>query len=226
MGIWSALVFGFVASSGRTRVTDYYHCPTTTTVTSLKASSLEVEQQTSSINTSDVDAETIHGWLIRPAEHDDKEEAAQVIQQAFEETCREDYDPETLRIAAAMISKPQNRLIESGTWYVAEHPDSGHIVGCGGWCVEHKTGRASLQQFASDPNYPNSKIGSALWKKTKEDIQQEFHPEEQMEVVSTLTAKPFYEKVGFEPVKNVDVPILLKKFPSVVMRRKVVTTKD
>lgn len=168
------------------------------------------------------DVEEIHGWLVRPAEECDKEKASKIIREAFHEKCREDYDPKTLRVAANMISIPQEGLLRSGTWYVAEHPESGDIVGCGGWRFKESKGKAEVEQFASDPSYSKAKIGSALWEKTQKEVEQTMGPDADMEVISTLTAQPFYQKMGFETIKHVEVPILLEKLPCVVMRRKAV----
>jgi len=252
----------------------------------------------------------INGWKIRPALREDgsADEAGRVLKRAFLEKCAPDYNEnqeraETLRLAAALISKPQNALLDQQTRYVAEDPVSGKIVGCGGWrfktvlpptnggigiggCGDTTTIVPVLQQFASHSGDTStttstakrrSGIGSALWYHTKQEIirataaaqaatastslfdngvvaaagadlnvvesssscsgsgsgEEPLLSSSQLassmsssfsvnvEVVSTLTAQPFYETLGFETIKYVDVPILLKKFPSVLMKTKI-----
>lgn len=123
-----------------------------------------------------------------------------------------------------------------------EQPPIPTLVGCGGWTADaprapgisqasdskimHGT-LPHLRHFATHPKYTRQGIGSALWARTWKDVCEFYHPKDAkpfsppgMEVFSTFTARKFYESLGFEVVKKLEIPLAEDvRFPSFLMKR-------
>jgi GNAT superfamily N-acetyltransferase len=94
---------------------------------------IEIEQQTK---------EKIE-WIIRPATLQDHDGCAALIQLSFSTQLVHDYTVECLSKCLPLITTPRQQLLTCNTWYVAEHPISRQIVGCGGWTVRRPSAEGS-----------------------------------------------------------------------------------
>lgn len=74
-------------------------------------------------------------WMIRPATVHDRDGCAALIQRSFGTLLTADYTAECLATCLPRITTPRQQLLTCNTWYVAEHPSTRQIVGCGGWTV-------------------------------------------------------------------------------------------
>lgn len=181
-------------------------------------------------------------WKIRPVKPSDKKALTKIMKRSFSTSLRRDYNKQTLRQALPLISKPRNDLLNCSTWFVAVHPKTGKVVGCGGWTNEtpnntsaeaaaegqdsshtSATSTPHLRHFATDPKWSRQGIGRALWDRIWEEEvcnDKVLGPTTTIEVYSTLTAEPFYSSLGFVPVQRTTVPLTREcNFPCTLMRR-------
>lgn len=177
-------------------------------------------------------------WIIRPATVHDRDGCAALIQKSFGTLLAADYSEECLAKCLPFITSPREQLLDCNTWFVAEHPSTRQIVGCGGWTVRRRPQDDSvddetkplrqlvpqLRHFAVRPDYTRMGIASKLWKITHAQVQMQFAasslPFPILEVYSTLTAESFYESCGFVHVKRVEFQLgKNSSFPTILMRR-------
>jgi hypothetical protein len=187
-------------------------------------------------------------WIVRPASIQDRDECSALIGLSYSSQLITHYSAECMAQCLPLITIPREQLLTCNTWYLAEHPVTRQIVGCGGWtvrqpqaedrvdddsnvspsCVDTSSAPPlvpHLRHFASHPYYPRCGIASAIWKRTQRDIAHQFEvvdgrPFPVLEVFSTLNAEPFYESCGFVVVERVNVSIAKDAiFPATLMRR-------
>ncbi len=135
------------------------------------------------------------------------------------------YDKAVLTPVLKLITKANNSLLASGTYYVAE-ADEGLVVGCGGWTIEKPPGAddvgigvGHLRHFGTSPDWTHHGIGRAIFQKCKSSAKAAEVKE--LEVCSSLNAEKFYAALGFESIKIISVAIGPNQFPSVLMRMSV-----
>mmetsp|Transcript_20387 Transcript_20387/g.36986 ORF Transcript_20387/g.36986 Transcript_20387/m.36986 type:complete len:177 (+) Transcript_20387:258-788(+) len=162
-------------------------------------------------------------WVVRPTTTNDACEIDALLKKCYETLLPKDYDADLLTRSLPLLTKARPELLTCGTWYLVEDPESGAIVGCGGWSHSptDKTHRLPhLRHFATHPNFLRKGIAKALWNRIRDSIVSEMGPDTDLEVYSTFTAEPFYTSLGFEPVETVYLPIHPDfTFPSKLMRR-------
>lgn len=183
-------------------------------------------------------------WIIRTATIDDRTECAALIQLSYSSQLIHHYSAECLEKCLPLITTPREQLLTSNTWYLAEHPETHEIVGCGGWtvrqpqaaevrgdddskvsCMDPTVLVPHLRHFASHPDFPRCGIASMIWKRIQQDIAREFgvlegRPFPTLEVFSTLNAQPFYESCGFVVVEQLNITLAKDAvFPAILMRR-------
>lgn len=165
-------------------------------------------------------------WIIRPATIEDRNQTAKLLNASYYSLLPRNYDEETLAKALPAITTPRKQLLTCGTWYVAEHPVTKDIVGCGGWTLRSPRPNATdvpipnLRHFATHPEWTRCGVGNALWTRTWTEISQAVGETTALEVYSTLLAEPFYASLGFASVKRVEIPLAKNcLFPCIIMRR-------
>jgi len=173
-------------------------------------------------------------WIVRPARIQDGDAVDYLLKSAYTDLLSKDYEPDVLAKALPILTRSQPHLLTCPTWFVAEHPIwKGIIVGCGGYTVdapsfvEHSMSTVSvdavvphLRHFATDPAYARQGIGRALWNRIWRDVRATLGEITAMQVVSTVTAKPFYESLGFVSVRKLDVPLSKESsLPGYILRR-------
>lgn len=133
---------------------------------------------------------------------------------------KHDYAPSMLVLALPRISRAQPALISSGTYYLVRRNDA--VVGAGGWTIaapgdgQIKRGVGHIRHVATDPDATRQGVGRALMAHIID------HTKNQglryLECLSTRTAVPFYEAMGFAVRAKVTVPLAPGiDFPSVEM---------
>lgn len=164
-------------------------------------------------------------WIVRPSNANDKESVEDILRLSYTDILSNDYEEELLETVLPLLCCTRTELLTSGTWYVAEDPDTSKIVGCGGWTPKSPLGEAipHLRHFATDPSQLRKGVARAIWDRTWEDwceFSRDSKERPKMEVFSTITAESFYASLGFEKVSDITIPIgFACQFPAVLMRR-------
>lgn len=174
-------------------------------------------------------------WIVRPANLQDQDAVNQLLETSYSALLPRDYPPEILTKAIPRITRARPDLLSCGTWYVVEHPITHELVGCGGWTpiapsnlktisdLLDESQPPHLRHFATHPDWLRQGIGTEIWKRILRDLHSDSRSAKNitaLEVFSTLTAKSFYASLGFEVVKDIEIPLgedIL--FPSILMRR-------
>jgi GNAT superfamily N-acetyltransferase len=177
-------------------------------------------------------------WIIRPAALTDAASCSALLQASYETLLQPDYSDSCLSNCLPLITVAQPQLLTCGTWYVVLHPETGQMVGCGGWTARSPTTTTSssiggggndaaavvvphLRHFAVHPSFTRLGIASLLWEHSLASIRNSMGGVvPAMEVFSTLTAEPFYTSCGFQSVNHMEVELQKDLFfPCILMRR-------
>lgn len=138
------------------------------------------------------------------------------------------YDSDLIsKTLPALEAVRANELLSCGTYYVVLHPQSKDIVGAGGWTLAHPidtgTDYPHVRHVATHPDYLRQGIAKTIWEQCWSDIvqQQSGSSATTVEVLSTIAAKPYYERLGFKFEKEMGVPVDEKTdLPCLYMVRK------
>jgi len=162
-------------------------------------------------------------WNVRPATTADTESASALLKKSYEALLPADYSEETLNSTLSKITEARPQLLTCGTWYLVEHPETGDIVGCGGWTQRSPqndtTFAPHLRHFATDPDWTRLGVASSVWKRVQPELDAISNVSE---VYSTLTAEKFYGSLGYESIKSMEIPLGPNgtcAFPCILMRR-------
>jgi N-acetylglutamate synthase-like GNAT family acetyltransferase len=135
------------------------------------------------------------------------------------------YDENVLAPALELMTKANVSLLASGTYYVAE-ARGGLVVGCGGWTferpgtavVEAKLGH--LRHFGTHPAWLYRGVGRAIYGVCESNARSAGVAT--FECYSSLNAEVFYQALGFESVRRIDLQLAQGVIlPSVLMRREI-----
>ena len=130
------------------------------------------------------------------------------------------YRREVLSVALPSLTKSNPELLKSGTYYVAER--SGHILGCGGWTLEHPStsevtsGIAHLRHFATDPAFVRQGVGRMIFLECARAAAQA--GAKRFQAYSSLNAEPFYKSLGLTRIKQINLPkAVTVSIPAILM---------
>jgi GNAT superfamily N-acetyltransferase len=135
---------------------------------------------------------------------------------------RSSYDPDVLDAALPLMTRANQTLLSSGTYYVVEGP--GRLSGCGGWSFERPgtgeriAGLAHIRHFAVHPEDVGQGIGRTLYEVCAAEARE--HGARRFECFSFLNAERFYKGLGFRSVRPIEVrmgPGVM--LPAVLMER-------
>lgn len=130
-------------------------------------------------------------WMVRPAQLQDKDKVDALLKISYSTLLPNSYSPEILSKALPKICTAQESLLTCGTWYVVEDPQTGDLVGCGGytmhapgppldrddgtdgvddWSTTTTTSSSRpiytaphLRHFATHPMYGRKGVATAIW---------------------------------------------------------------
>ena len=158
---------------------------------------------------------------IRTARMDDLSDLDRLYERSYLRLLAPDYAPSVLMTAAPIIARAQPDLIKSGLFFVAETP-SETIGAAGGWSLNPPGGKPGIRgvghirHVATDPDIARGGYGRALLEHIL--MHAKASGMREMQALSTLTAVPFYEAMGFVTQGEVEVEFRGGiKFPSVFM---------
>jgi GNAT superfamily N-acetyltransferase len=161
-------------------------------------------------------------FVIRPATHADIAEIAAVMRESIERIGATVYNPRQVASALAYICRPDEQLIEDGTYFVATI--GSEIAGCGGWSRRRKvySGSAALdgEDALVDPSIEPARIramfvrsrwsrrgiGRAILQHSEDRAAAEgFH---RFQLMAMRSAGTLYASSGYRPIA--EAPITLQ----------------
>lgn len=148
-------------------------------------------------------------FVTRCAAQADVDAVDTLLARAYPRLLAADYDKDVLRKALPVIGRAQPDLVTCGTYYLVE--EGGQILGAGGWTQQAPgtgviaRGIGHIRHVVTDDRATRRGVASHLLRHIIETARAE--DTVQLHCLSTLTAEPFYEAVGFVKVKPVSVPL-------------------
>ncbi|CAJ1949277.1 unnamed protein product [Cylindrotheca closterium] len=151
-------------------------------------------------------------WTLRPSTMDDADAINRLFTISWNHLLVDHYGQKLVdKTLPALEHVRANSLLSCGTYYVVHHPITQEIVGAGGWTWEHPietgTDYAHIRHVASHPKFSRQGIGRAIWNQCWKDIVQASCGAPYVEVLSTIPARSFYERLGFQAQKEMGVPL-------------------
>ncbi|HKB02528.1 MAG TPA: GNAT family N-acetyltransferase [Gemmataceae bacterium] len=161
-------------------------------------------------------------FTLRPARDADIPALAQLIPESVRGLSGGYYTPGQVESALAHIFGVDTRLIEDGTYFVAEA--DGQIVGGGGWSrrstlfggderkagapddlLDPATDPARVRAFFVHPDWARRGIGRALLSACESAAREAGF--RSLELVATRPGEPLYTACGFDIVERFDIPV-------------------
>jgi GNAT superfamily N-acetyltransferase len=173
----------------------------------------------------------------RLATHADIPSLTKLMDAAIDELQKGFLDEAQIRSSRAIMGLDK-QLVDDGTYYVIE--SNGHLAGCGGWSRratlyggDHSAGRdaalldpssdpARIRAMYTNPDFTRRGVGRMIVSLCEAAAAAEGFT--RLELMSTLSGRPFYEAVGFAPVENVEdaaggVPVPLVRMEKPIQRQ-------
>ncbi len=161
---------------------------------------------------------------VRAAGLEDEAAIRKVLIGSYPVLMRDSYDPLLLERALPRMTRPNPRLLASGSYFVAEADEE--AVGCGGWSLdasgisERQSGVGHIRHFAVASDWIGRGIGRSIYERC--ETQARKAGVEQFQCYSSLNGEPFYASLGFERIGPIQVPMGRDlAFPSIHMKRPV-----
>jgi GNAT superfamily N-acetyltransferase len=161
-------------------------------------------------------------FTLRPARDTDIPALGRLIPESVRGLSGGFYTPEQVESALAHIFGVDTRLIEDGTYFVAEA--DGRIVGGGGWSrrttlfggdhrkagspddlLDPATDPARVRAFFVHPDWARRGIGRALLSACESASRAAGFGS--LELVATRPGEPLYTACGFDVVERFDIPV-------------------
>lgn len=172
---------------------------------------------------------------LRRARLSDLAAVDRLLQRSYPRLLKADYPPSTLVLCLPIIARARPELLQSGRYFVAED-EEGRLIGAGGWSGEapqdvvpsgegavdaRGTGIGHVRHVAVDPDRLRAGVGRALLSEVFVDALR--HGIRWLDCLSTRTAVPFYQSLGFRVLQEVEISLAPGiVFPSVRMMRQLV----
>jgi len=159
----------------------------------------------------------------------DAKAVSALFARSYAKLLQNDYPPELLVSAMPYLSRANPELLGSGTYYLVK-TDAGQVIGAGGWTsmrpgapnaqdIDVQAGLAHVRHFAVDPQHTRQGIGKMLFDRCIKDAMAT-KGVTHFECYSTLSARSFYQSLGFEVIGTFDAPFAPDfTFPSLHMRK-------
>lgn len=122
-----------------------------------------------------------------------------LLARSYPRLLRPDYQPSVMVLAVPLISRAKPALVTCGTYFVVEL--GGAIIGSGGWTLAHPgggrtaQGTANVRHVVTDHRSVRRGVGRALIAHILSTAR--LAGVTRLECLSTLTAVPFYQAMGF-----------------------------
>jgi GNAT superfamily N-acetyltransferase len=162
--------------------------------------------------------------VLRHATRADLAEVDALLANSYPRLLANDYAPSILVTALPIIARARPELVASGRYFVAE--DAGRIVGAGGWSMgapsdgRQVSGTGHIRHVVTDYRVQRRGIGRRLMGAVLGDVEDAGITV--LECLSTLTARAFYESLGFQATGPVNVALRPGiDFPAIHMIRRI-----
>jgi GNAT superfamily N-acetyltransferase len=161
------------------------------------------------------------GFAVRVATASDVAPVDELLARSYPRLLRPDYPPSIMVMALPIISRAQPGLVACGTYFVVEDSD-GSIIGAGGWTrarpIRGERPTGNIRHVVTDDRQIRRGVGRSLM--TQVIRSAALAGIVQLDCMSTRTAVPFYEAMGFTAIGPITVPLGPGiDFPAVSMRR-------
>jgi N-acetylglutamate synthase-like GNAT family acetyltransferase len=180
--------------------------------------------------------------LIRQAKPEDIPVLRQLIPESVRLLSANSYTTQQIESALLNLFGVDTRIIEDGTYYVAEM--AGRIVGCGGWSkrdtlfggdqmkadeddvlLNPQTDPARIRAFFVHPEYARRGIGSRIMEACERAALAAHFTT--LELVATLPGEPLYKSFGYDVVERFDIELPEEvRLPVARMRKQIVEPSD
>jgi GNAT superfamily N-acetyltransferase len=162
-------------------------------------------------------------FAIRTARNEDIPELRDLIEQSIRVLQQGDYTPAQMEGAIGHALGLDTQLIEDGTYFVAEAPESREIAGCGGWSMrktlfgsnhgphrslemlDPRVDAARIRAIFVHPRWARQGLGSLLLAHCEAVAQAAGFTRFQMG--ATLTGVPLYTQKGYVATERIEVPL-------------------
>lgn len=160
-------------------------------------------------------------YIIRKAILDDRAAIEQLIVESARKLSQEDYSDEQIEAAIKAVFGVDTKLIEDGTYFVAE--DSGTLIGCGGWSkrktlfggdqfvdrdareLDPLSEPAKIRAFFVHPGFARKGIARAILLRCEAAARA--HGFRSLELMSTLPGIKLYQSCGYEAAEPVEYAV-------------------
>ena len=162
---------------------------------------------------------------LRPATRADLSAVDALLAHSYPRLLAADYPPSVRVMALPLIARARPELLISGSYWLAIDAD-GAVVGAGGWtpgapqpvAAAATTGIGHVRHVVTAAGRVRQGIGRALMLRAMRQARDA--GVRQLDCLSTRTAVPFYEALGFGVIGPVDVPLRPGiVFPAIRMAR-------
>lgn len=166
-----------------------------------------------------------HTITLRRARPSDLGAVERLLKRSYTRLLRADYPPSVMVTALPLIVRARPELLASGRYFLAEAED-GSLLGAGGWSSASPLGDGTVadvghvRHVAVDPDAVRQGVGRSLMGEVISDALR--HGVKWLDCMSTRTAVPFYESLGFRFMHDAEVglrPGIV--FPAVRMMRQI-----
>lgn len=162
-------------------------------------------------------------FVVRTAEPNDAVLIGNLLEQSYPALMRPNYDEDVLRAALPLMTVATTALLSSGTYYLVKDANEG-AIGCGGWTRERPGGGkidlelAHIRHFCTHPDWLRRGIGRAIYARCESEARS--RAVRRFECYASLNSEQFYKALGFESVKEIEVPLAqATSFPAILMER-------
>ena len=148
---------------------------------------------------------------IRPAQPGDLDRVSTLLSRSYRALLAPDYEPAVLRDALPLITRARPQLMRCGTYFIAAD-DTGRALAAGGWTDATPSGAAGLtgighaRHVATDPDHTGRGLARRVLETTMASARDA--GVRHLHCQSTLTARGFYERLGFETRGRIDIRLM------------------
>ncbi len=148
-------------------------------------------------------------YRVRLATTFDEERVTALLAACYPTLMADHYSADVLAIALPIMTRAQPRLLNSGTFLVAEADQI--LIGCGGWSIETPGSGAiepnvgHIRHFATHPDMARRGIGRSIFEQCLNQARS--CALTHFKCFSSLNARGFYAALGFEALEIVEVKL-------------------
>jgi N-acetylglutamate synthase-like GNAT family acetyltransferase len=147
---------------------------------------------------------------MRIATPEDAPAVDALLKRSYGRLLREDYPAEILIMALPLMGRSNPKLLASGTYFLVAD-EAGELIGAGGWTatapgdMPDTPGLGHIRHVATDDRAVRRGVGRMILQRCFGEAKAAGLA--RLEALSTLTAVPFYEAMGFVDIEPVAVPM-------------------